>query len=336
MPFGALPQGEAKYRAEATRRRIMSRTKGLLEARGYEKKGFNTPVMYLHRTVRDYLWERRNWDDILSGTPPSFNTHISLAVSSTAFLKRIKIMKGDEGLGDLFATFVKAVNYLRKANDAAGSTHITLFEELHSVVTKHWEIFVGKQPKDSGSWMNKYQFALTYSREDDSQTAVPLSGPESFEVSLGSPFEHALRLKLQPYIDAKLKQEARANTTVTRRRIPVLLVAILQGNFELVQTLLEHGADPKEPFGGHESLWDAAQCIFLEQSRVYNHSQETMRRIKYALDVSIGPSQHDAARDAQETEGSAANVSSTETRDGDDTVPPSFYFRTNSYALQIP
>jgi hypothetical protein len=68
-----LSPEELAFRAETTRRRLLSRCKGLLEAPEFATKGADARVQYLHRTVKDFFGQRQIWEYIVSGTPDSFN-----------------------------------------------------------------------------------------------------------------------------------------------------------------------------------------------------------------------------------------------------------------------
>lgn len=63
-----LDRGQLNSKAESIRRRLNSRSKGLLEATPTRQSPERAHVQYLHRTVKDFLPRRDIWTYIVSGT----------------------------------------------------------------------------------------------------------------------------------------------------------------------------------------------------------------------------------------------------------------------------
>ena len=169
-PIKALPFKEKVYRCNATRRRINSRTKGLLDIPSLEHqkaeenhlqvpkgaqgsrsrspsiqsgRGAMDPyenysaselawlkVEYLHRTVRDYLAKPEVWNRIVKGSPPPFNPSLCLA---KACLLRLKDHSPD-ALSDveynIWSVAQRCAFYLSDAESAAGCSYPHLRREL--------------------------------------------------------------------------------------------------------------------------------------------------------------------------------------------------------------
>ncbi|CAM1506089.1 Fc.00g057300.m01.CDS01 [Cosmosporella sp. VM-42] len=166
----ALSQNDRAYRCEAMRRRINSRTKGLLDVPSLEKqkaeedhllvptdsshgrsrspsassrRGALDPyetfssvelaslnVEYLHRTVRDFLDKPEVWNRLLDGAPPPFDAALSLA---RACLLRLKDHSPDSLTGidyNMWHVTERCVTYLSDAESTTQIAYTPLRREL--------------------------------------------------------------------------------------------------------------------------------------------------------------------------------------------------------------
>lgn len=89
-----MPEKEQWYRAEAMRRRLHSRCKGLLEAPGFKRYGPEAKVQYLHRTVKDFLDEDRA-RQFLSAGSGGFDPNVALCAAILRHTKAICPIEGE-------------------------------------------------------------------------------------------------------------------------------------------------------------------------------------------------------------------------------------------------
>ena len=187
----ALTDNEITYRAEASRRRIMSRTKGFLQTPEYDSRGITTEVTYLHRTAKDFLRQQKHWEHLLSGAP-SFNPNHALALS---WLLRVKRKASGNDAGDDFWNgFFLCVHHLKKTKDIPKEHYVALFEELLRASEVYWA--------SDSTWSNNWERTmLDYMESPD----LKFTTGEWFPAQ--TPFEHAFRLEIAPYVAIKLAEQ---------------------------------------------------------------------------------------------------------------------------------
>lgn len=114
-----LEDGQKLYRAETTRRRVASRCKGLLEVSNFKRDGPNTRVQYLHRTVRDFLYEASAQKILLTGLTTDFDPHVALCAALIRHIKAIRPTEEDDidmqRFGSLLAHFVTQCHCIERA-----------------------------------------------------------------------------------------------------------------------------------------------------------------------------------------------------------------------------
>ncbi|KAF2791935.1 hypothetical protein K505DRAFT_247779, partial [Melanomma pulvis-pyrius CBS 109.77] len=93
--------GELDFRADTVRRRIMSRCKGLLEAKDYRQRRHDATVQYLHRTVRDFFLSKDVEKYIQSGAP-NVDAVGSLCGS---YLRQVKVTAQHRSFSTVFGEF---------------------------------------------------------------------------------------------------------------------------------------------------------------------------------------------------------------------------------------
>ena len=244
----AISATEISYRAEVMRRRLGSRTQGLLEARMYDTFGAAAPVSFLHRTVRDFLRQRAMWECILSAEPDSISIHLRL---SGGYLYRVKTMsQGPYMLNEFWTSFLKSVEYLTLATQSTEEEISVSFDELHRAANVLWHQ-ADAQSNSGQTWLESIAFAHTLGTEVSSGTTLWTNTSRSLEESIHpfaifesygtewfpctNAFEHALRLRLHRYVIARLKARGEISTKLDHGSL--LNIAKIQGN-ELIISLL--------------------------------------------------------------------------------------------------
>lgn len=114
-----LDDGQKLYRAETTRRRVASRCKGLLEVSNFKRDGPHAKVQYLHRTVRDFLYEASAQKILLTGLTTDFDPHVALCAALIRHIKAIRPTEEDDSdmqwFGSLVANFVTQCHCIERA-----------------------------------------------------------------------------------------------------------------------------------------------------------------------------------------------------------------------------
>ncbi|KAF2009483.1 hypothetical protein BU24DRAFT_379902, partial [Aaosphaeria arxii CBS 175.79] len=129
-----LSHKDRAHRCETMRRRINSRTKGLLDVPTLEHHRAEAEflqldtlkVEYLHRTVKDFLQAPAVWRRIENGTHPPFDPCLSLA---QAFLMKAKDNGPDRLTGvdeNMWHIIEKCDTYIRKAESRTSTTYPAL------------------------------------------------------------------------------------------------------------------------------------------------------------------------------------------------------------------
>lgn len=169
-PIQALSHSDKAYRCESTRRRINSRTKGLLDIPSLDNQNAKEThlvvptssgrarsqspsarsgrsamdpyetysstelawlkVEYLHRTVRDFLDKPEVWNRLLAGSPPPFDPSLSLA---RACMLRLKDHSPDSLSGveyNMWNVAQRCYNHLSEAEETTAVDHTPLRREL--------------------------------------------------------------------------------------------------------------------------------------------------------------------------------------------------------------
>ncbi|KAF8856104.1 hypothetical protein BDZ45DRAFT_745822 [Acephala macrosclerotiorum] len=82
---------ERMFRAELMRRRVNSRSKGLLEAPDFKNQGYKATVQYFHRTVKDFLTQNRTGDLLQSWLSDPFDADLQICAGYMVDVKSIDI-----------------------------------------------------------------------------------------------------------------------------------------------------------------------------------------------------------------------------------------------------
>lgn len=259
-----LTDAEILSRCEATAGRVKSRCRGLLEVHEYKDFGYepqklvksksDARIVYLHRTVRDFLEEPRTWESLLEDTARSgFDVNATWLRGCVRRLKSATLIDG----GKLLATSQGLVNriafdalcYATRCSVLTGEAHSTVLDEL-----------------------------------DWTMSRIFPTSPENLELPIWAKFmsqdfqdEHlksadlltvAANIGLTSYIKIKLEQDS---SVIKDNSRPPLLFFAVYANFSLLQTLgrpnnldtvtllLQHGANPNQKLREDlpQTIWES-------------------------------------------------------------------------------
>jgi hypothetical protein len=280
-----IPDAELHYRAETTRRQLVSRCKGLLEVRSFRKKGANSKVQYLHRTVRDFFQEKSVWDFVLSGTQhiDEFSSAVSLAAS---FLRRLKMLHPGMPVPErtLFEDFWKwtsaCIHLSKVAADESSKTPIQLLDELNSAATCVWGDMVDKRntwEHPSGRFVNQYWANTVGSVELTAAILMPsvLSSREhvASQKSISNFFEFAMACRLHGYVKRTLNNENWRLRYANGKSL--MMVAFVYRDEILMDMLLKNGVSPEDQIPRYpektentdETIWGIALTLSSVQTQ---------------------------------------------------------------------
>lgn len=238
----ALTHAQRASRAESVRRRLNSRSKGLLEATPAKRHPDRSQVQYLHRTVKDFLARRDVWTYITSGTDSSFNVHEILCGTYLLHLKTMLVSEFTqdpsvqlETLEYTWDAVRGCLDHASKAEDALGRKQIKFFDEMDKAtgqVVRQWEDKQRRSPMTH--WTDTLVWFL--GGDLDSRTWLDCNPCTSF-------FEYAFCRGLYHYTEYKISsREIPVNQDIKGRTL--LCLATQRGDDRMMQFLLERKADP--------------------------------------------------------------------------------------------
>lgn len=284
---------ELSTRVEVMKRRLNSRCKGLLEvaselehpddvlhlSRDPEKRSLPTStVQYLHKTVKDFLENSKNWEWLIKSRQEDYDPNLALAKSFLGQLKGIALSPLRSG------KFVSAVEmclfYARLAQNGRQADLVAVLDELDCTAGECARRFHNSDQivrdgilATDQDWFQKFlgqkscELERHWTWTCDIYTAASITPwfPQGLNfLSL------ATRLGLHEYVAAKIKQGCLV--VQDGNTCPLLLDAIrpLESNKlpalpkpfpdkRMVKLLLEHGADPNRaiPFSsGNMTPWE--------------------------------------------------------------------------------
>jgi hypothetical protein len=112
-------------------------------------------VLYLHRTVKDFLEEPETWDEILSHTcQKPFNPNVALLRSFIMRLKTEIMSHGstNTSFDDVWEVVESALAFARQAEIDTGQPHTACLRELQRAARHHWNMTIAL-PRRSGNWV---------------------------------------------------------------------------------------------------------------------------------------------------------------------------------------
>ncbi|KAF1953597.1 hypothetical protein CC80DRAFT_507092 [Byssothecium circinans] len=139
-PILEMTHEELAFRAETMRRRVISRSKGLLEVRSAPARLTHMKkVEFLHRTVRDYF-QSENAQAYIQAGAPHYQPSLLLSAS---FMRQVKMQSRyiDESAWDGFwIPFVQSLLYLEQYEDSGDAISIQIVDELADTGQKYWNL----------------------------------------------------------------------------------------------------------------------------------------------------------------------------------------------------
>jgi hypothetical protein len=230
-----LSPGQLSSRAESVRRRLNSRSKGLLEATPVKDYPERAQVQYLHRTVKDFLSRRDIWTHITSGTDSSFNPSVTLC---GMYLLQLKTAQVSEcSLGPIWDAVRGCVDHACRAEEVLNQRQIQVLDEIDKAATK-----VLKNAEVPGSskhfWINHWTDTLVEYLEEsaDCRSWLDCYPCTSF-------IEYAACRSLYHYVENKISTGAISRNHIIKGRT-LLCMATQRKDIRLIEYLLERKADP--------------------------------------------------------------------------------------------
>ncbi len=241
-----LNDSQRASRAETVRRRLNSRSKGLIEATPVTVDPHRAQVQYLHRTVKDFFARKDIWQYILSGTDESFDPSVTLCGVYVLHLKTMNTtICASSGsldthvLEDLWGAVRGCLDHGSRAEGILPGGQPAYFDEMNRTV----EVLFEECKKVSGKDFNMSHWTDSCQQVLDNDTegkAWVNSNPcTSF-------FEYALHRELNHYVESKVSTGAFA----TEHRLKdksLLYRAIQNNNGRLIEFLLQRNASPNTP-----------------------------------------------------------------------------------------
>jgi hypothetical protein len=252
-PIAVAPQTEIQQYELEVACRLRSRCAGLLEARVYTKHHRRNPVptayvMYLHKSVVDFLAREDVWLEILSYTgPTTFDPSISLLRSAVI---QLKCLAPDLHLNcDLWDTFRLARSYTDSIESTSTGSLVVLIEELDRCMHVHFQTVHGNSKAINWyGWRRHTNQVEPEEPWDTNLLAWAVMGSEFF------------------YVQAKLSELG--NGGIQKSGKPLLEYACLSERYDdrisscyimrpdMIELLLQYGADPNQIWGGkRNSVW---------------------------------------------------------------------------------
>lgn len=150
--LGQLDKGELSFRGDTMRRRVISRSKGLLEVPAASAMNERAKVEYLHRTVRDFFKSEASWKYIRSGAP-DFDAPLMLSASFLRQVKTTHVRNRASTLDEFWSAFTSSVEYIRICENTDGQTSIEMLDALARAGDVYWS----QKPLQPGyeNWMGE-------------------------------------------------------------------------------------------------------------------------------------------------------------------------------------
>lgn len=279
QPMEPLSVGQRASRAESVRRRLNSRSKGLLEATPVKKEPEKAQVQYLHRTVKDFLARRDIWTYITSGTDSSFNASVTLCGT---YLLHIKSMNIRANKDFLWTAIQGCLDHACRAEEVLGERQIRFLDEMDKAAT-----VISPQSKSTGpSWFHQKGYdhwADTirgrWQGDEDRRIWLACEPCQSF-------FEYAFARQLYHYVEYKIStKKVSANHTIKDRTL--LHMATERQDHRMIHLLLQQKAKPNLGGAEHDSAWQ--QLLRSLEGSYYSNTEAWFDLVELFLDHGADP-----------------------------------------------
>ena len=250
---------EKMFRAETTRRRINSRSKGLLEAPDFKHQGYKATIQYLHRTGKDFLAQDTTGEFLQSWLSDPFDADLHLCAGYMVDVKSIDItpwidpgqdlltpncFQGERkswrgfllpssfdgpvrriSADDFWVPFQLCIEHVLRLENRERDLHIAILNEMERIGRDFFETKDGRQ-----AWLDRSQWP-----------------------SPSMPFlDYAARYPLYTWTGRRLKDLDEAELQRVGHKL--LLEAACRQDIRMVKLLLEHKVDPNFRVSG-ETTW---------------------------------------------------------------------------------
>jgi hypothetical protein len=251
-----MDANEVEFRAETMRRRLNSRCRGLIEAPEFDEEGPDAKIQYLHRTVKDFLATRRDWEVRAISEHSGFHPDLALC---SGYLFHLKVMCRNKSLflDEFWRVFANCLQHFDRFRQCAVNGqnlvidkylrgHSEFVNELHRVGD---ELLDSTHP-DGRKWLDVLvadgrDIALfNHSRVTHWHESGPIHETHFPK--------YAVEYELLPFVKSRLK--AGSEISLQGHGSSLLHKAVNAQDVHLVELLLEHGVDPNCRYG-NATLW---------------------------------------------------------------------------------
>lgn len=275
------------------RRRVNACCKGLLEAKPTDGLP-NTPVNYLHRTVKDFLGKAETRLELQAGTKDDFNPFLRLCNIYIMRLKSTEISDYDY----FWHTLAHAIDYAIRADPSCTGYQINLLKAIERGYTPKG-VYGGNEqdllrasPLDSAKPMTFFEFAVQCQLVDYVETTLrhmdkaeaSLRASEGLHIAIefyhsgwsdkpaishARPNVSVIYVLLQH--DADPNYKARASWGTTWERLleqPLRRFGTQENGHTVITRFLEHGADPRnEHVNQYAKYWTEENKLLLKKRK---------------------------------------------------------------------
>jgi hypothetical protein len=243
---GPLNPGQLSSRAETIRRRLNSRSKGLLEATPTKSHPERAQVQYLHRTVKDFLARRDIWIYIISGTSVSFNA--SKVLCGTYLLELKKLQEEDGNFRMAWKAIRGCLDHATRAYGDLQEQQLEYFDEMDKAARQVYKSALSMN-SHAGSSIPHWVDTLSGSFEtaEDCRSWLECYPCASF-------LEFAASYGLYAYAEGKIGTKE-VPIEQQLKGCTLLCVATRRRDVRLINYLIEKGAKPNATGKHGTSAW---------------------------------------------------------------------------------
>jgi hypothetical protein len=243
---GPLDPRQLSSRAETIRRRLNSRSKGLLEATPTRSHPERAQVQYLHRTVKDFLARRDIWTYITSGTGASFNANQVLCGTYLLELKKVQDEDGDFRMA--WKAIRGCLDHATRASGDLQERQLEYLDEMDRTARKVYKAALSADPHVGGPvphWVDT--LSGNFETADDCRSWLECYPCASF-------LEFAASCGFYDYVEGKI-DTGREPVNQQLKGYTLLCVATQRGDVRLINFLIDKGADPNATGKRGISAW---------------------------------------------------------------------------------
>jgi hypothetical protein len=274
-----LSERQLVSKAESVRRRLNSRSKGLLEATPVKDHPENAQVQYLHRTVKDFLSRSDIWAYIVSGTDTTFNANVTLCGIYLLELKTARVSKAT--LRPLWNAVRGCIDHACQAEEALAQGQIRLLDEVDRAAGQVWNDAKETSSSTKFRKTNYWTDTLVEYLEavEDCHTWVDCFPSTSF-------FDFAVCCNLHRYVETKISSGIVSRNHFLNGRT-LLCLATQRKDMRLITYLLEHKADPNKSSKSGLSAWQ--QLLSIIDSTYFSEPESCYELATLYLDYGADP-----------------------------------------------